>query len=122
MILSMHNKLRNSIAGGKEKGFKPAKRMATMKWHPVLAKLAEYNVKRCLYQRDECHKTEEFPYSGQSRTKEMSRVQSSSQSAKKNVMGRTTKQVLQSFTDAWNEQMAKCKMSYIDKYPKKPSG
>ncbi|CRL03995.1 CLUMA_CG017113, isoform A [Clunio marinus] len=64
-ILDNHNKWRNKIANGNEKGFKSAKRMATMMWNQELAKLAEMNVKECKMHHDQCFKLPDFKYPGQ---------------------------------------------------------
>lgn len=65
IILHTHNKLRNRIAQGGFKSYKPAVRMATMRWSPELAKIASYNVKQCVMQHDKCRNTKQFPKSGQ---------------------------------------------------------
>lgn len=64
LIVNKHNVLRNRVAKGFSK-FKPAARMATMRWHSELAKLAELNVKRCVMEHDQCRNTPQFRYSGQ---------------------------------------------------------
>lgn len=68
-IVSKHNLLRNQIAEGKLKRYQPAKRMATMRWSPELAKLAEYNVKQCKMNHDQCRNTNKFAYAGQNGAK-----------------------------------------------------
>lgn len=64
-IVRKHNRMRNRVATGELKGFKRAIRMATMRWSPELAKLAEYNVRRCYFAHDDCHNTNKFRYAGQ---------------------------------------------------------
>lgn len=65
IILEEHNNLRNKIAGGKQKGFKPAKKMATMKWNDELAYLATLNALGCDFEHDQCRNTDDFTYAGQ---------------------------------------------------------
>lgn len=64
IIVGKHNQLRNLMAGGFSK-FKPAARMATMRWHPELAQLAALNVEQCVMRHDHCRNTPTFRYSGQ---------------------------------------------------------
>ncbi|XP_073828566.1 venom allergen-1-like [Musca autumnalis] len=63
-IVDRHNQLRNQIAKGFSP-FKPAVRMATMRWHSELAKLAELNVRQCEMKHDKCRNTDTFKYAGQ---------------------------------------------------------
>ncbi|XP_061390202.1 antigen 5 like allergen Cul n 1-like, partial [Musca vetustissima] len=63
-IVNRHNQLRNQIAKGFPP-FKPAARMATMRWHGELARLAELNVRQCAMIHDECRNTDAFRYAGQ---------------------------------------------------------
>ncbi|EDV94838.1 antigen 5 like allergen Cul n 1 [Drosophila grimshawi] len=63
--IDAHNVRRNRLALGNLPGFGPARRMATMRWSPQLASLAELNVKQCVRKRDECHNTDRFRNSGQ---------------------------------------------------------
>jgi Cysteine-rich secretory protein family len=63
-ILDMHNNLRNKIASGNQPGFKPAKVMATMKWHDELAYFATLNALACK-KHDICRNTQDFKFAGQ---------------------------------------------------------
>lgn len=65
VILDRHNQHRNTIAGGKLRGYKAAGRMATMKWNNELASIAAYNVKQCRMKHDKCRNTNSFHFSGQ---------------------------------------------------------
>ncbi|XP_061397349.1 antigen 5 like allergen Cul n 1-like [Musca vetustissima] len=65
IIVNVHNNKRNFIAGGKVAKFKPACRMATMRWNPELAKIASYNVRQCKMSHDKCRNTQKFKFSGQ---------------------------------------------------------
>ncbi|KAH8287311.1 hypothetical protein KR054_005669, partial [Drosophila jambulina] len=65
ITVNLHNKLRNQLASGKLTKYKPAKRMATMKWNNELASLAALNVKQCQMSHDACHNTQTFKASGQ---------------------------------------------------------
>ncbi|KAL7729036.1 hypothetical protein ACLKA6_019869 [Drosophila palustris] len=64
-ISTAHNVRRNRLALGNLPGFSAARRMATVRWNPELASLAQLNVKRCVQQRDACHNTNTFSNSGQ---------------------------------------------------------
>lgn len=57
MILSAHNEIRNLIASGKAKFYKPATRMAFMQWNDTLANVSSFNVKSCIFEHDECRNT-----------------------------------------------------------------
>lgn len=65
LILVEHNGFRNKIASGKQRGFKPATKMATMIWNDELAKLAELNVMQCKMHHDQCRNTNQFKHAGQ---------------------------------------------------------
>ncbi|XP_017017967.1 venom allergen-1-like [Drosophila kikkawai] len=65
LIVKLHNTLRNNLASGKLTKYKPAKRMATMRWNNELATLAALNVKQCEMKHDACHNTKTFKASGQ---------------------------------------------------------
>lgn len=56
-ILDYHNKYRNQQALGQTPNYEPAVRMATMKWDSDLAKLAEMNVRTCIFGHDNCMNT-----------------------------------------------------------------
>ncbi|KAH8307623.1 hypothetical protein KR044_005700 [Drosophila immigrans] len=60
-----HNVRRNRLALGNLPGYGPARRMATVRWVPELARLAALNVRQCVEQRDNCHNTNTFSNSGQ---------------------------------------------------------
>uniref|UniRef100_A0A1I8MZI0 Venom allergen-1 n=1 Tax=Musca domestica TaxID=7370 RepID=A0A1I8MZI0_MUSDO len=65
IIVNAHNNKRNFVAGGNIGKFKPACRMATMKWDPELAKIASYNVLQCEMSHDKCRNTAKFKFAGQ---------------------------------------------------------
>jgi hypothetical protein len=65
IILEEHNKLRNNIAGGGQNGFNTASRMSTLKWNDEFEYLASVNVRRCLYQHDQCHNINGIKFAGQ---------------------------------------------------------
>ncbi|XP_005186253.2 antigen 5 like allergen Cul n 1-like [Musca domestica] len=64
-IVTEHNSKRNYIATGNIAKFKPACRMATMRWDPELAKIASYNVRQCKMAHDKCRNTAKYKFSGQ---------------------------------------------------------
>jgi hypothetical protein len=66
-ILAAHNKWRNIAASGKAKSLPglTASKMATMQWDDELAKLAELNVRRCIFEHDQCRNTAKYNHVGQ---------------------------------------------------------
>lgn len=56
-ILENQNKRRNEQALGNTPNYEPAVRMATIVWDLELAKLAEMNVRSCVYGHDACINT-----------------------------------------------------------------
>lgn len=64
-ILDLHNQFRSTVARGDVPGYAPASRMPTLIWSEELQKLAEYNVKTCIYGHDYCRNTPDFPLVGQ---------------------------------------------------------
>lgn len=64
-IVSQHNQFRNTVAGGNQYGLSSAARMLELTWDDELSRLAEFNVKYCNISYDFCHKTDNYPYSGQ---------------------------------------------------------
>lgn len=65
LILNQHNELRNLIASGSHRLYKPAKKMAFMQWEKSLSYVSSFNLKTCEFQHDDCRNTFEFKYSGQ---------------------------------------------------------
>ncbi|KAH8276107.1 hypothetical protein KR044_002175, partial [Drosophila immigrans] len=65
VLVAAHNAVRQQWASGKGKVRVKACRMATVHWDDELARLAEYNVKQCKMEHDECHNTKVYPNSGQ---------------------------------------------------------
>ncbi|XP_030377801.1 venom allergen 3-like [Scaptodrosophila lebanonensis] len=64
-IVRGHNIRRQRLAAGNLPGFRPAVRMAPVRWNNELAQLAALNVKQCVMQHDACHNTAQFKASGQ---------------------------------------------------------
>lgn len=56
-LVSLHNKFCILQALGHIIPYEPAVRMAKVRWNPVLAALAELNVRNCLFEHDSCHDT-----------------------------------------------------------------
>lgn len=61
-LLAGLNGFRNEVALGKYPAFKPAARMATLRWNDELAGLAMFALRRCENMDDYCTNTEEFKY------------------------------------------------------------
>lgn len=59
------NFYRNQVASGRFSDFGPARRMATVRWDPELAQLAELAAKRCSLSADNCRNTKRFKHVGQ---------------------------------------------------------
>ncbi|XP_065365384.1 antigen 5 like allergen Cul n 1-like [Calliphora vicina] len=110
LIVDKHNEKRNIIAGGEDDDLKPACRMATMKWDDELASLAEYNVKQCKMNHDDCHNTDNFKFSGQN-------LGSIGFSGSKNDTEQITKSI-----ELWFEEKKDVEQSIIDEYPNDYSG
>ncbi|XP_049283913.1 antigen 5 like allergen Cul n 1-like [Anopheles funestus] len=64
-ILDLHNVFRATTARGEVNNYASASRMPTLIWDEELQKLAEYNVKTCIYGHDYCRNTKLFPLVGQ---------------------------------------------------------
>lgn len=66
-ILATHNKWRNTAAQGKSSSLPglTASKMATIQWDDELAKLAELNIKKCIFAHDQCENTKMYKYVGQ---------------------------------------------------------
>ncbi|XP_031634413.1 allergen Tab y 5.0101-like [Contarinia nasturtii] len=77
VVLNTHNSYRNKIACGNVEGYNKAARMATLVWNNELAKFAEYNVRRCIFEHDKCRNTDKLMYVGQNiaRTKNSKKFQ-----------------------------------------------
>uniref|UniRef100_A0A6P4E3R1 Venom allergen 3 isoform X1 n=2 Tax=Drosophila rhopaloa TaxID=1041015 RepID=A0A6P4E3R1_DRORH len=64
-IVNQVNFYRNQVASGDFSGFQAAHRMASVRWDPELAKLAELAAKRCSLSGDGCRNTRRFKHVGQ---------------------------------------------------------
>lgn len=91
--------------------YKPAVRMATIRWSPELAKLAELNVKQCIMKHDQCRNTNQFKYAGQN-------LAVSSWKG----MQRTVANVIDSHIQMWFDEYKDCSMTYINKYSSPTNG
>ncbi|XP_073835066.1 antigen 5 like allergen Cul n 1-like [Musca autumnalis] len=110
VILNVHNNKRNYVAGGKVKKFKPACRMATMKWDAELAKIASYNVRQCKMNHDKCRNTAKYKYSGQNL-------------AWRSFNGTPNKQeLIKASINAWYSEVKDTKWEHIKSYPSNYNG
>eukprot|EP00099_Drosophila_melanogaster_P020477 NP_611950.1 uncharacterized protein Dmel_CG3640 [Drosophila melanogaster] len=64
-IVHQVNFYRNQVASGGLSAFGPARRMASVRWDPELAQLAELAAKRCSLSGDGCRNTRRFKHVGQ---------------------------------------------------------
>ena len=85
--------------------------MATMGWSPELAKLAEFNVKQCRMQHDQCRNTKKFKYAGQNLA-----------TMSWKGMQKTVSSVVNSQIQSWFDEYMDCTMAYINKYPTNTNG
>uniref|UniRef100_A0A1I8MUB2 Venom allergen-1 n=1 Tax=Musca domestica TaxID=7370 RepID=A0A1I8MUB2_MUSDO len=105
LIVNVHNKRRNRIAGGKVSKFRPACRMATMRWNAELAKIASYNVRQCKMNHDKCRNTQRFKFSGQNL-------------AWKSYYGRPNRaELIKAVINAWYSEVKSTKRTHIQSYP-----
>ncbi|XP_061388583.1 antigen 5 like allergen Cul n 1-like [Musca vetustissima] len=105
VIVNAHNNKRNFIAGGKVAKFKPACRMATMRWAPELAKVASYNVRQCKMSHDKCRNTQKYKFSGQNL-------------AWRSFTGTPNKQELvKAAINAWYSEVKNTQWQQIQSYP-----
>ncbi|XP_037027736.1 antigen 5 like allergen Cul n 1-like [Bradysia coprophila] len=65
LLLQSHNQLRSDIATGKIQRYDQADQMIEMEWDHELARLAEMNVKTCIFAHDQCRSTDQYPLPGQ---------------------------------------------------------
>ncbi|TDG40357.1 hypothetical protein AWZ03_013222 [Drosophila navojoa] len=112
-VVRLHNVRRNNLALGKLPRYQPARRMATMRWSPELAKLAAFNVRQCEMKHDACHNTNKFKASGQNLA----------------VIGytgsgsaRSTQELLTSSINSWWNERKDANMNVIRRYPNNWSG
>uniref|UniRef100_A0A1I8PPD0 SCP domain-containing protein n=1 Tax=Stomoxys calcitrans TaxID=35570 RepID=A0A1I8PPD0_STOCA len=64
-LMDLHNERRNILAGGNQKGYLPAVRMATMSWNYEFEYLSALNLLQCDLKHDKCRRTPTHPYVGQ---------------------------------------------------------
>ncbi|KAF6201465.1 hypothetical protein GE061_003856 [Apolygus lucorum] len=64
-LLHMHNEYRNELAGGLKKGWPRAANMREMSWDDASESVALRWAQQCVEGYDECRRTIEFPYVGQ---------------------------------------------------------
>lgn len=105
LIVNVHNKRRNYIAGGNIAKFRPACRMATIRWDPELAKMASYNVRQCKMVHDKCRNTARYNYSGQN-------LAMISYTETLHVKG-----LIKTSIDGWYEEYRKTKWKQLRSYP-----
>ncbi|XP_019893280.2 antigen 5 like allergen Cul n 1 [Musca domestica] len=105
LIVNVHNKRRNYIAGGNVAKFRPACRMATMRWDPELAKMASYNVRQCKMTHDKCRNTARYNYSGQN-------LAMISYTETLDMKG-----LIKTSIDGWYEEYKKTKWKQLRSYP-----
>ncbi|XP_034486541.1 antigen 5 like allergen Cul n 1-like [Drosophila innubila] len=108
-LVRLHNVRRNNLALGKVAKYNSARRMATMRWSPELAKLAELNARQCQMKHDACHNTNKFKSSGQN----LAIISGSSE---------TDEQLLTACINMWWNENKNANMAVINSYPKTWTG
>ncbi|KAL7743289.1 hypothetical protein ACLKA6_012458 [Drosophila palustris] len=103
-LVRLHNVRRNNLALGKVAGYNSARRMATIRWSPELARLAELNVHQCQMKHDACHNTNKFKNSGQN----LAIISST---------GLTNEQLLTACINMWWNENKNANMNVINSYP-----
>lgn len=112
-MVRLHNVRRNNLALGKLPNYGPARRMATIRWSPELAKLAALNVLQCAMKHDACHNTNKFKASGQN----LAMISySGAESA------RTNQELLTSSINMWWNENKNANMNVISSFPGSWSG
>ncbi|KAH8277634.1 hypothetical protein KR018_002524 [Drosophila ironensis] len=110
-LLSSMNRFRNKVASGKYPGFKPAARMATLRWDEELAGLAKLALRRCDNLDDYCSNTNKFKY--------VSYIYGSTKWLKR---AKTPQAVVETVMQYWIEDIDSCTMSHVNaKRPPKDS-
>lgn len=85
--------------------------MATMVWSNELAKIAEYNVKQCKMQHDQCRNTRSFANSGQNI------AQSTWKGKNKSVSS-----IINTHIQNWFNEYKNCPSDTIKKYKSQTNG
>ncbi|XP_039446428.1 antigen 5 like allergen Cul n 1-like [Culex pipiens pallens] len=111
LILDLHNKLRSTLASGKQTPYPAASKMPTVQWDKSLADIAAANARRCVYGHDACRNTVAFPSAGQN-------IASSGWSG----MTFTDVQLITKFVNLWYDEYKVANPSYTAKYPSGYSG
>ncbi|XP_017008406.2 antigen 5 like allergen Cul n 1 [Drosophila takahashii] len=108
-LLAVLNDFRNTLALGQYPGFRPAARMATLRWHEELAGLAKFALRRCENMDEYCSNTDEFRY-----------VSYIYGSTKWLHQEKTPKSVMEFVLQFWMDDIKSCTMAHIntEKAPK----
>lgn len=112
-VVSLHNVRRNNLALGVLPSYATARRMATIRWSPILASLAAYNVKQCAMKHDACHNIPKFPQSGQN----LAIISYSG-----NAASRTNTDLITDAISLWWNEKQNANMAIINSYPSSWSG
>uniref|UniRef100_F5GTY0 Venom allergen-1 n=1 Tax=Simulium guianense TaxID=445764 RepID=F5GTY0_SIMGU len=110
LLLMLHNRMRNKIALGKQKGYKQAKRMPILQWDDELAYLAELNVKTCKFEHDKCRNTMKYRSAGQN-------LAYSAHGDSHKPLAAQLKKMMRAFYDEQKD----ANMTFIEKYTNHPT-
>ncbi|XP_016986161.1 antigen 5 like allergen Cul n 1 isoform X2 [Drosophila rhopaloa] len=102
-LLNVLNDFRNTVALGKHSSFRPAARMATLRWHKELAGLAKFALRRCENMDDFCSNTHEFKY--------VSYIYGSSRWLHRE---KTPRSIVEFVLKYWMDDMKACTMAHIN--------
>ncbi|XP_075157843.1 antigen 5 like allergen Cul n 1-like [Haematobia irritans] len=105
LVLHRHNIKRNKIASGRVRNYKPACRMATMRWSKELASLAALNVRQCEMKHDACRNTKYFKFAGQN----VARLAFRRKPNKRHLI---TKAI-----NMWYNELSNSNMAHINSFP-----
>ncbi|XP_017054230.1 antigen 5 like allergen Cul n 1-like [Drosophila ficusphila] len=102
-LLATLNDFRNILALGQFPSFRPAARMATLRWHDELAGLAKFALRRCDNMDEYCSNTDEFKY--------VSYIYGSTRWVHKEKSARS---VMEFVLEFWMKDMKGCNMGHIN--------
>ncbi|XP_017125672.1 antigen 5 like allergen Cul n 1 [Drosophila elegans] len=102
-LVGILNDFRNTVALGRFSSFRPAARMATLRWHDELAGLAKFALRRCENMDDYCSNTDEFKY--------VSYIFGSSRWLHQE---KTPRSIVEFVLQFWMDDIRACSMSHIN--------
>ncbi|KAH8305258.1 hypothetical protein KR018_007456 [Drosophila ironensis] len=114
-IVKLHNEARALLTSGKNFSLPRAARVVAMQWSGELASLAEFNVKMCKEEHDECHNSITFPQSGQNIL-----VINMTHKMEEKMLDRVLAELLEMSTKTWWSEYANMTAVLLERYPCDP--